>query len=80
MAKKLFYLEMLLDGNRYARAKSEVLLPNIVFETASLMLNEKSGFDMKYQTGKVHNLKLAAKTIDKVVIAPNEVIDIYDYY
>lgn len=77
MANKLFYLEMLLDGNRYARGKSEVLLPNIVFETASLMLNEKSGFDMKYQTGKVHNLKLAEKTIDKVVIAPNEVFSFW---
>lgn len=75
--KKLFYLEMLLDGNRYAREKSETLLPNVVFETASLMLNEKSGFDMKYQTGKVHNLKLAAKTIDKVVIAPNEVFSFW---
>lgn len=52
-------------------------MPNIVFETASLMLNEKSGFDMKYQTGKVHNLKLAAKTIDKVVIAPNEVFSFW---
>lgn len=70
--KKLFYLEMLLDGNRYAKRKSETLLPNTVFETSSLMLNENSGFDMKYQINKVHNLKLAAKTIDKIVIAPNE--------
>ncbi len=42
-------MEILLDGNRYAKEKSETLLPNVVFETASLMLNEKSGFDMKYQ-------------------------------
>lgn len=26
--KKLFYLEMLIDGNKYAKNKSEALLPN----------------------------------------------------
>lgn len=34
--KKLFYLEMLIDGNKYAKNKSEALLPNTVFETSSL--------------------------------------------
>ena len=70
--KKLFYLEMLIDGNKYAKNKSEALLPNTAFETSSLMLNENSGFDMKYQINKVHNLKLAARTINKVIIEPNE--------
>ena len=63
---------MLIDGNKYAKNKSEALLPNTVFETSSLMLNENSGFDMKYQINKVHNLKLAARTINKVIIEPNE--------
>ena len=70
--KKLFYLKMQLDGRRYAKKKSDQLLPNVVFETSSLMLNENSGFDMKYQINKIHNLKLAAKTINKVIIEPNE--------
>ena len=70
--KKLFYLKMQLDGRRYAKKTSDKLLPNVVFETSSLMLNENSGFDMKYQINKVHNLKLAAKTINKVIIEPNE--------
>ena len=30
--KKLFYLEMLLDGNRYAKKKSKTLLPNNGFK------------------------------------------------
>lgn len=63
---------MKFDGNRYAKKTSEKLLPNTVFETSSLMLNENSGFDMKYQINKVHNLKLAAKTINKVIIEPKE--------
>lgn len=70
--KKLFYLKMRLDGSRYAKKTTENLLPNTVFETSSLMLNENSGFDMKYQINKVHNLKLAAKTINKVLIEPND--------
>ena len=70
--KKLFYLKMQLDGCRYAKRTSEKLLPNLVFETAIPMLNEYSGFDMKYQFNKVHNLKLAAKTIDRIVIEPKE--------
>ena len=28
--KKLFYLEMLIDGNKYAKNKSEALLPNAI--------------------------------------------------
>lgn len=43
-----------------------------VYETSSLMMNANSGFDMKYQRNKVHNLKLAATTIDKIAIKPNE--------
>lgn len=70
--KKLFYLEMFLDGNHYTKERQKNLLPYTVFETSSLMLNENSGFDMQYQINKVHNLKLAAKTINKVIIAPND--------
>lgn len=70
--KKLFYLKMRFDGNMYAKSTSETTLPYTVFETSSFMLNENSGFDMKYQLNKVHNLKLAAKAIDRIIIAPNE--------
>ncbi len=65
--KKLFYLEMLIDGNKYAKNKSEALLPNTVFETSSLMLNENSGFDMKYQINKVH-AKLRKSSIEMETI------------
>lgn len=70
--KKLFYLKMRWDGNSYAKKVSEKYLPYTVFEASSLMLNKNSGFDMKYQLNKVYNLKLAAKTVNKVVIEPNE--------
>ena len=63
---------MRADGYRYAQRKSEKILPNLVFETSIPMLNGNSGFDMKYQFNKVYNLKLAAKTIDKIIIEPEE--------
>lgn len=70
--KKFFYLKMRLDHNQYAKKRLEYLFPHTVFEASSLMLNENSGFDMKYQVNKVHNLKLAAKTVNQVVITPGE--------
>lgn len=63
---------MKFDDNKYAEKTTEKLLPYTVFETASLMINENSGFDMKYQINKVHNLKLAAKTVNRVIIEPTE--------
>lgn len=70
--KKLFYLKMRLDESKYAKVKTAELLPNQVFEASSLMLNQNSGFDMKYQMGKVHNLKLAARTVNGILIGPGE--------
>lgn len=60
------------DGRRYAKKIADGLLPCVVFETSIPMLNENSGFDMQYQINKVHNLKLAARTIDRVLIEPGE--------
>ncbi|MDE6662042.1 MAG: glycopeptide resistance accessory protein VanW [Lachnospiraceae bacterium] len=70
--KKFFYYKMRKDGCFYAKKTADNLLPNLVFEASIPMLNEKSGFEMKYQVNKVHNLKLASRTINHVVIQPDE--------
>lgn len=70
--KKFFYLQMWKDGCRYAKRAADKSLPYTVFETSIRMLNENSGFDMQYQINKVHNLKLAARTLNRVVIEPGE--------
>lgn len=36
------------------------------------MINENSGYDIKYQQNKVHNLKLAAATFHGLVIRPGQ--------
>lgn len=67
-----FYTGMWLDGNQYAEVKSETPLPYQLFETSCPLYNRETGFDMVYQENKVFNLKLAAATLDRVVIRPHE--------
>lgn len=71
--KIFFYVGMRLDKNTYAQTQKKAHLSHEIFETDSQMLNQNSGFDMKYQFNKVHNLKLAAKKINGLIIRPGEV-------
>lgn len=48
------------------------MFPNILFEASSSMFNEKTGFEMVYQKNKEYNLKLAAKTVNGIMIYPHE--------
>lgn len=75
--KQCCYLKMKFDQNAYSEKILEDLFPNVVFETSVFMVNENSGFDIQFQYNKVHNLKLAAKTMDKLVIAPNETFSFF---
>ena len=70
--KKFFYLKMKFDGNRYAERKEEVLFSKDIFSTVFPMLNTESGFDIRYQRNKIHNLKLAARTVNGIIIRPGE--------
>ncbi len=67
-----FYLKMRFDGNRYAKSKQKKLLPYPLFETNSPLYHTETGFDMVYQENKVHNLKLAALRLDRLIIKPGE--------
>lgn len=70
--KKFFYLKMKYDADRYADKKKEILFTHRVFETSFRMMNEESGFDRQFQLNKIHNLKLAAETINGLVVMPGE--------
>lgn len=67
-----FYISMRFDKNKYSKKLKSKQLPYEVYGAESLLLNKNSGFDMKYQFNKVHNLQLAAKTITNIVIYPGE--------
>lgn len=70
--KKFFYINMRFDKNRYAKTYCTQALPYEVFTASSLMLNKKSGHAIEYQYNKIHNLKVAAKTMDHLIIRPGE--------
>lgn len=70
--KIFFYLKMYFDSNIYSKKKLEDSLEYEVFSTKSNMINHNSGYDIQYQINKVDNLKLAASTINNIVIEPGE--------
>lgn len=70
--KCFFYLKMRLDKNSYSHSVLDDRLPFPVFHTQSLLLNENSGYDMRYQYNKVHNLRIAAQPLNHLVIRPGE--------
>ena len=70
--KLFFYAKMRFDGSCYAKTKSAAVLPFCVYEAGTSLINNHTGFDLKYQQNKVFNLRLAAETIDGIVIRPWE--------
>lgn len=70
--KIFFYAAMRIDRNRYAKTKAPAVLPFCIYETKSKLLNENTGFDMKYQENKVFNLRLAAEPVNGLLICPGE--------
>ncbi|WP_367568165.1 glycopeptide resistance accessory protein VanW [Lacrimispora sp.] len=70
--KIFFYAGMRFDGHRYAKTIDRKQLPYKLFETGCALYNRNTGFDMVYQENKVFNLKLAAKTLNGLLIRPGE--------
>lgn len=71
-----FYTKMHFDENKYSLEKEE-LLKFKIFTTKTDMINKDSGFPIEYQINKVHNLKLASKNINRVIIKPNEMFSFW---
>lgn len=71
--KNWFYqLKLHLDKNRYAKVVGP-LFEHEVCSSKTQMINMFSGYDLIYQQNKVDNLKIASKTVDKIMIYPGEV-------
>ena len=70
--RDLFYqIGMKFDGNKYSKNFGEKLKYKVC-KTKTLMINENSGHDIIYQKNKVENLKIASKTMNHILIYPNE--------
>lgn len=70
--KAFFYAGLRFDGRTYAKTRRKCLLPSVVLAKTEPMVNPDSGYDIKYQYNKVHNLKLAAAKLHGLVIRPGE--------
>lgn len=72
-----FYTKMRFDKNKYATHCANEELKEVLFEDKSILINESSGMDIQYQYNKVHNVRLAASTINKVILMPNEIFSFW---
>jgi len=70
--KTFFYIKQYFDKASYSFHLYESTLPYTVFETSMTLINPDTGQDIIYQENKVHNLKLAARTLNHLVIYPGE--------
>ncbi len=70
--KRLFYAAMRLDRNVYASRTEDQPLPHLLHVRSEAMINHASGHPIVYQHNKAHNLRLAAATLDGLLIAPGE--------
>lgn len=60
------------SGLVFAKEFNPALLPHVAKGHRSVLLRSLLGVDEKYQRNKVHNLKLAAKNIDGLIIRPGQ--------
>lgn len=70
--KAFRYARMALDRATYADRTLADPLPFEVAKQDQRVINPNSGYDIVYQYNKLHNLKLAAATLDGLLIAPGE--------
>jgi len=70
--KMFFYASMRFDGRAYAKTIHDLFLAYRLFSANSGLYNRDTGYDIVYQENKVFNLKLAAKTLNGLLIKPGE--------
>ena len=67
-----YYIGMRLDHNRYSETRSDTMLANPLFYADWPLYNYETGYELIYQENKAYNCSLAARVLDKVIIAPGE--------
>ncbi|WP_075618602.1 VanW family protein [Paenisporosarcina indica] len=67
------YAQWAFDEKKYARRKSNnIPLPNVIFKHKTPLLRQLKDIDMQMQYNKIINLKLAAKSLNSIIIQPGE--------
>lgn len=73
-----YYIGMRLDHNRYSETRSDTMLANPLFYADWPLYNYETGYELIYQENKAYNCRLAAKVLDKVIIAPGETFSFWN--
>lgn len=56
----------------FATTKSDQLLPNVVSVHQSNLIKKGPGIDPELQYNKAHNIDIASRTMDKIIMEPGE--------
>lgn len=67
----IYFKDLANDKNIYAKFRSDYLNEEVI-EIKYPIINYESGFDIKYQYNKKHNLSLVKESLDGLLIKPNE--------
>lgn len=68
----LRHLRNMLDGTRYANTRQEERLPVVVYSHSNNMIKRGPGIDEQLQINKAHNIDLACRRINGLVLMPGE--------
>ena len=75
--KACYYARMRLSRTRWAGTVSDHRLPHEVCSRTETMVNPHTGQPIVYQHNKAHNLRLAAKKLDGLLLRPGETFSFY---
>ena len=71
------HLQDALSGVRFARRKTDHVLPCVVWAHSSLLIKKGKGIDLALQEGKAINVSLASAEINQLVVHPGEVFSFW---
>lgn len=72
------HLQNLQIRSRFAKEKSENLLPVIIYRHNSLIRRKLGNVNMELQENKAHNLSLAAPKVNQTLIRPGEIFSFWE--
>lgn len=73
-----YYMGMKLDHNRYSERRSDMMLSHPLFCASWPLYNLQTGYELIYQKNKAYNCRLAARELDRLIIAPGETFSFWN--
>ena len=71
------HIKDMLSDEKFAKTKSDTLLPNVVASYSCNLIKRSKGVDLRLQENKAVNIRLACEKLDKLMIHPNEIFSFW---